>query len=230
MRWSVVVVAKGMWSFTKEFLDSFISTTGDGPSVELIYVDNGTPVYEDSWRQFSEWDGLHLFAVNKMLKFREGVNLSRAWNEAVGVATGERVLVCNNDLCFLKPGWLDLIDIALEDKTNGVVGMTGMSWRNIPFIQGSLFAFRRELFEEIGQFDERFEFTCEDVDFCKKAQDEGHKIHMIQPALLGEYIFHHEGATRNYYKEDTIDYQRRAHRSRLEFCYKWLYPAIEIHD
>lgn|SRR3990167_7218841 len=232
--WSIVVVAKGMWPVTREFLQSLRATLP--VSVELVYIDNGTPAGEDSWQAASCYlvDTPVTFCPAKMARFEgEGVNLSKAWNTAISMATAARILVCNNDLVFLKPGWLEQFEVALDDMSVGAAGMTGMSWRWVPFLQGSLFAFRKEVFEQVGGFDERFQFTCEDVDFCKRLQAAGYRIHPIDPPLLGEYVFHHEGATRNYYKQDIVKYQRLAHLSRLEYCYKYfdeLGGQVHIHD
>lgn len=233
--WSVVVVAKGMWSVTREFLES-LKTTAAPHLLELIYLENGTPPSEDSWQQASCYfaDVSPVLLSVKMGMFGgEGVCLSKAWNFGISMATSANILLCNNDLVFLKPGWLELFDKALDEPGVGAAGMTGMSWRWIPFLQGSLWGFRRAIYEQVGPFDERFPFTVEDVDWCKRLKEAGYNIRMIDPPLLGEYVFHHEGATRNYYKQDTVKYQRLAHLSRLEFCYKYfeeLGGNVQIHD
>src|SRR3990167_6428639 len=217
---SVIVVAKGMWPVTKSFLDTLCETADE--EIDLIYVENGSPDYA-SWNEANQW-GMRRSKPMKMYMFEEPVCLAKAWNTAFRMSVGERVLICNNDLIFHRHGWLQAFNMALDDGNVGVVGMTGMSWHNVPFIQGSIFAFRRDMFyvgDEIG-FDERFEFTCEEVDFNLRVQQAGKNIVQLPYLRDDGYIEHLEGATRNFYRDQTTNYQRLAHRSRLEFCYKWL--------
>ncbi len=215
---SVIVVAKGMWPVTKNFLDTLCETVDR--EIDLIYIENGSPDFS-AWNEACKW-ATHRCRPMKMCFFEESVCLAKAWNTAFRMSSGDRILICNNDIIFHKTGWFKEFDLALDDEGVGVVGMTGMSWHHVPFIQGSIFAFRREMFyaaDEIG-FDERFEFTCEEADWCLRIQKTGKRIVQL-PHLKGEYIEHLEGATRNFYRDETTNYQRLAHRSRLEFVYKW---------
>jgi len=234
MTWSVIVVAKGMWSVTEQFLNTLIETTPN-KVLELIYIDNGSPDRE-SWLNFCIWSVANKDKiVTRPVLLEDSVNLSKAWNLGYQMSTQYKILICNNDLIFHKSGWLEAFENELQNQEVGIVGMTGMSWQNVAFIQGSIFAFRLERFLAHGElgFDERFLFTCEEVDFNHRVQLDGYKIRPLD-YLKGEYIEHLEGATRNYYKDDLIEYQRLAHISRLEFCYKWLGTLgrddINIHD
>ena len=220
--WSCIIVAKGMWPVTERCLSTLLQTTDR--RLELIYVDNGTPVSESpkSWEEMSRWSTERVLPI-KMALFEDAVPLARAWNVCLRMSTGSKILICNNDLVFHKVGWLEEFEKALDDPAVGIVGVTGMSWQHTAFIQGSIFAIRREDVSPGGQFgfDERFLFTCEEVDFNLRLQRDGKRIQVLEH-LKGEYIEHLEGATRNYYKADTTAYQRLAHISRLEFCYKHL--------
>lgn len=227
MLWSVVVVAKGMWSFTERCLSSLIQTWPPNDRLEIIYIDNGTPAGEYSWKLASKWSSEKNLPI-KMLRFIQPVNLSVAWNAGLDIASGDNLLVINNDLIFHSAGWLEEFSSGLSDSNVGIVGITGMSWSNIPFIQGSIFAFRRDVLDRVGNFDEQFDFTCEDTDYSKRIQDAGYAIRSYEH-LRGSVIEHLEGATRNYYRDDTTKYQLLAHISRIKFCYKWQLP-IRIHD
>lgn len=227
MLWSVIVVAKGMWPFTERCLNSLTQTWPTSDRLEIIYIDNGTPLGENSWQSASVWASGKQLPV-KMLRFVSPVNLSVAWNAGLDIASGENLLVINNDLIFHSPGWLEAFSSGLANLDVGIVGITGMSWSNIPFIQGSIFAFRRDILDRVGNFDEQFDFTCEDTDFSKRIQDNGYSIKSYE-YLRGGVIEHLEGATRNYYRDDTTKYQLLAHISRIKFCYKWQLE-IRIHD
>ena len=237
MQWSIITVARGMWHVTERFLRTVQETVGR--EVELIYVDNGSPDKE-AWHAVSQCVvGRREFTPVKMIRFSPGVCLSKCWNSAFDIASGERILIANNDIIFHQLGWLEKFDEALADPTVGVTGIVGMSWNNIPFIQGSLFAVLRNVYDLVGPFDERFEFTCEDIDYSKRIQDRGYRIHMIQPELQPDYLYHEGHATRNYYDrlagvgsnpENTYStFREMAHISRLRFVYKWNLP-IRIDD
>lgn len=229
--WSVIVVARGMWPVTERFLNSLEETIG--VEHEIIYIDNGSPD-QSSWFHANGWL-IERFGKNSrnmlvVVYPGDGHCLSKCWNEGARHAKGERVLISNNDIVFQKSGWCETFQAGLDELGVGIVGMTGMSWRNIPFIQGSLFAMKKSTYEEVGSFDERYPFTCEDVDYCKRLQDLGMSIKSYEGLRNDGTIEHAEGATRNFYTDRTIEMQRRAHISRIEFCYKWTYPDVSIHD
>lgn len=215
---------------TLNFLKTLMDTAGEYLN-DVVYVDNGSPD-NDAYEHVCDFALYRSRPIFKLIKFDEGVSLSRAWNAGVGVCSCDRILISNNDIVFNAPGWLEQFDGGLDNAGIGVVGPTGMSWMGTSFIQGSLFGFRREQFNagsEIG-FDERYLFTCEDVDWCHRLANDGLQILQLPHLITQGVITHLEGATRNYYKEQVKDYQRRAHISRIEYCYKWTYPWVSIND
>lgn len=60
--------------------------------------------------------------------------------------------------------------------------MTGESPRRVPWILGAALAFRRETFEELGGFDERFFMYFEEVDLCYRLSSQGKQIHFVPEA------------------------------------------------
>lgn len=216
----IIIVAKGMWNTTRTCLDSLCSTIGS--EIKIIYIDNGTPEGENSYEQFLAWAEEN---VNKgtvvgyySSKEERPLNLAAAWNKGLENSTAELILVLNNDLIFREAGWWDEFEAALSDPTIGIVGLNGLSWANVPFIQGSCFAFTRDTLAKVGMFDPRFEFTTEDVDYSKRIQDIGLSIRSFEH--LRPKIEHLEGATRNHYAGETKHYLELAHISRIRFCYK----------
>lgn len=233
--WTAVVVAKGMWDITQNFLDTLLETTDPGQIREIVYLDNGTPTGEHSWGSSAEWakkNDSQTLLVTRMMGPFPPWNLSEAWNHGIHMSRwgNDKVLVCNNDISFHGPGWLNEFEAGLDEEGVGIVGTIGMSWKDTPFIQGSLLGFKRKTFDDVGGFDTQFEFTCEDVDFAKQVAGRGLGIKAFEKFRDSGTIRHLEGATRNYYKGDTKRYQYLAHLSRLRFCYKWTYPDISIHD
>ncbi|MCC6476327.1 glycosyltransferase [bacterium] len=60
--------------------------------------------------------------------------------------------------------------------------------REFQFIAGSCFLIPRQLFMEVGGFDERFVNSCEDIDLCMRVRETGRRV-FYQPKSR---IYHHE--------------------------------------
>lgn len=218
---SVIVAAKGMWPVTKNCIETLQNTLND--TCELIYLENATPATEDSWQRFSEWAvtqaSRQVFSVFKMFRFKTSLPLGAVWNAGIDAAVGDPILILNNDIVFHGPGWWQELKQSLDEPGVGIVGLNGLSWHNVPFIQGCAFAVKRETFTRIGNFDESFPFTCEEVDFCKRIQCAGLTIKSHEH--LRPLIEHLDNATRNYYQSDKEHFAELGHISRIHFCYKW---------
>lgn len=61
----------------------------------------------------------------------------------------------------------------------------------VDWVTGAAMAIRRQAWEEVGPFDERFTFYCQDLDFCLRAREAGWQV-LIVP---GFRVMHHHGAT-----------------------------------
>lgn len=85
----------------------------------------------------------------------------------------------------------------------------------LDYVSGACMLIRREVFEKIGFFDERFFLYFEDVDFCLRAKRAGFKV-LVNPKVLVQH---------------DIDEQRHSHdrfkiqqnlKSNLLFIHKWI--------
>jgi GT2 family glycosyltransferase len=63
----------------------------------------------------------------------------------------------------------------------------------IDAVSGAALMVRRQLFEELGGFDERFHFFCEDIDLCWRAKDSGCAVAYLPSAE----VVHSWGAARS---------------------------------
>ena len=109
-------------------------------------------------------------------------------------------------------------------------------WRRMKAVTAACLLIRRELFDELGGFDEGFVNCAEDVDLCLRAVALGHEVHYCPDALLyhlesatrgrGDYIRQSEqlylqrwGGTRSdeldYLREDGLLTVRHTHANRL---------------
>lgn len=65
--------------------------------------------------------------------------------------------------------------------------------RNCTSVTGACLLTRRDLFLELGGFDEHYAVTCNDVDYCRRVRERG--LRVVQAG--GCALLHHESQTRN---------------------------------
>jgi len=94
-------------------------------------------------------------------------------------------------------------------------GMRLITVQNFSAVTGACMMIRREVFEEVGGFDEGFSHTFNDVDLCMKIRQRGYLIIWTPYAEL----YHHESKSRGY--EDTPGKQMRFKREIELFRQKW---------
>jgi GT2 family glycosyltransferase len=89
-------------------------------------------------------------------------------------------------------------------------------YRNLSAVTGACMMTRREVFDQIGGFDERFRLAYGDVDFCLRAVAEGYRVLYTPFARL----IHHEGRSRG----------RRTPRSDLKLARRRFAGLLEGGD
>ncbi|MEL6122934.1 MAG: glycosyltransferase family 2 protein [Bacteroidota bacterium] len=82
-------------------------------------------------------------------------------------------------------------------------------------VTGACMVMRREVFEEVGGWDENLPVTLNDVDFCLKVREAGYKV-IVHPKVK---MIHHESVTRG--KNDAAQNFERTKRERAYFKKKW---------
>jgi GT2 family glycosyltransferase len=156
-------------------------------------------------------------------------NFSARVNAAAARASGRFLLILNDDIEALEPGWLDALMEYAQQPEIGAVGArlefpdgrlqhTGLllgvrgiaahafheapgdtpgyfgsviSPRNVSAVTAACLATRREVFTQLGGFDEQLPVDFNDVDYCLKAQAAGLRVVYTPYARLR----HHEGAS-----------------------------------
>ncbi len=74
---------------------------------------------------------------------------------------------------FFIPGW---------DRTSS---------RPVGWLIGAVFLMRREVFEKVGLFDERFFLYMEDVDYCRRVWQAGWEVHYVAESEIVHYHSRH---------------------------------------
>lgn len=139
---------------------------------------------------------------------RSGVPYS--WNRATEAADAKYLVIANDDI-LVCPGWLDAFKLFWESNTHLKLGVIAWPATNIisdisskisfdvipdlshisnPVVacSGYCFATTRDLFMEVGRFDERYFATWEEIDFGAKLCMNGYKS-----IGLSEPIIYHQG-------------------------------------
>lgn len=83
---------------------------------------------------------------------------------------------------------------------------------NVDFISGSTMLIKKEVFNKIGFFDERFFLYYEDADFCFRARNNGFKVTYMPSAV----VYHDVGSTTKLGSPLHIYYTTRNHLLFLE--------------
>ena len=131
--------------------------------------------------------------------FKEGIGFTRAINNGIKVASGEYIILLNNDTILLnqeKDKWINILkEPFLRDEKMAVTGPKMLRENNVneDFLIFCCVMIKKSIFDEIGLLDERFNpGGMEDTDFCIRAQKAGYKIEAYKSVYL---IFHKAEAT-----------------------------------
>lgn len=175
---------------------------------EVVLADNGSA--DGSPALAAQWAG-RLPAL-RVVDASAVPGVSRARNAGIRAARGRVIAICDAD-DVVAPGWLAAL-LAGIDRFDVVAGCVA-PWTGkgaprrvpsadppeltvglgyLPFAWGCNVAFKREVFDRIGGFDEAMVGGADDVDFSWRAIDAGYSlglspaavVHYRQPERLGE--------------------------------------------
>jgi GT2 family glycosyltransferase len=157
--------------------------------IEIIVVDNG---------------GLGRGNVN----INPLVPFATAYNAGARAATGDRLLLVNNDIVVSGPYREHIGHHPFEGKT------VHPKTRHGGYISGWLLSIDRGLWDLLNGFDEQFRNSFEDVDLSYRARMLGCEFHQINPPIehLGGKSRRALGAAaaRDHKKNKTLFYQKAA--------------------
>jgi len=170
---SIVVPTCNGVEVIKPLIDSIIKYT-DLSDCEVIIACNGSP------RTMSDYVKV-LGKPFKMVWDDNKIGVASAFSMGCKEAKGEFVILMNDDSVLLeqdKNKWIDILLEPMKDEEVGISGKLHRDWSsNEEFIISFCTIIRRDVFEEIGYFDEVFNpYFGEDVDFNIRAKRNGWKI------------------------------------------------------
>lgn len=194
-----------MWQFTKKCVGSL----NHGRPDEVIVVDDASPI------TFRE----PLFGIERYIRREENGGFPRCANTGFKAATGDIIILSNNDLEYSE-GWLEAILKPLEEgfdissvRMSDSDGLETEDKITEGDRFGSLWAMKREVYETIGGFDESFDKgTFEDLDFHKRAEAAGFRIgknHAVVVKHQGRATMDKLYPDRRDFKEGQIHFEQK---------------------
>ncbi len=230
---SVVIATRDRAELLERCVDSLGART-DYRTVEVVLVDNGsTEPAALALLDRLERDGC------RVLRRPGPFNWSALNNDGVAAATGEIVVLMNNDVQCVEPGWLRAMVRACLLPGAGAVGAV-LRYRDgtvqhagvvlgpgpqaahlrcedqllpgveaVPAVTGACLAASRTVFKRMGGLDESLPVTWNDLDFCLRLRKARLRVLLAREAVL----LHDELGSRTP-DSDPVN-RRQLERSRL---------------
>lgn len=169
---------------------------------EIILVDNGS---SDGSVAFLK----EAYPEVKLLELGKNLGLSIASNRGVELAKGKYLFFFNNDTVADRELLAELVRNMESDSSIGICGCKTLTYdganeincgvemdvlgypygKGRPFYVDAAIFVRKEVFNQIGGFDEKMFLYCEDRDFCWRTWLYGYKVVAVPTA-----IFKHDSA------------------------------------
>lgn len=162
---------------TKKCVDTMNSTTHFG--ITLIIVNDGSP-YE-----FNKFDSPYFNVPYEIMRPENGGYASAVNSALVGVKQDvDYIIICNNDIEFIDPHWLDHLLRPLKEgydissiRTTDTDGWITEDKITEDDKFGSIWAMKRIVYDTIGGLDESFgKGYFEDLDYHERARRTGFRI------------------------------------------------------
>lgn len=218
-------------------------------NIEIVIIENNS---EDE-QTFAYYENLKQDSRIKVVTYEGGFNYAAINNFGFKHASGEYILLLNNDVEVIAPEWMEEMLMFVQRKDVGAAGaklyypddtiqhaglllgvltLAGHAHKNFdrshPGYMGRLviaqdlsgvtaacLLTKREVFEEINGFDERFAVAFNDVDLCMKIREKGYLIAFAPDAEL----YHYESKSRGL--DSTPDKKDRFESEIHLFHEKW---------
>jgi GT2 family glycosyltransferase len=198
-------------------------------NVEIIVIDNND-MSEELWAKLQPLDVVRVH-------FTEAFNLTRKINLGASHAKGEQLLLLNDDVEVITPGWIEAMLEFSQQPEIGAVGVqllfpddaqqhtgvvildgnprhpfyreprdhpgyfySSIVHRDCAAVTGACTMTRREVFEAVGGYSERFPLSYNDIDYCLKVLELGNRVVYTPYAKL----YHHESVSRPLTKPEHV--------------------------
>ncbi|OIP72566.1 MAG: hypothetical protein AUK43_02820 [Oscillatoriales cyanobacterium CG2_30_40_61] len=163
----------------------------------LLFLNNDTEVINPDWMKamVEQVQRPQIGAVGALLLFPDNTIQHAGVVMGLGGVAGHGYYAMSSDI----PGYF-----------GNVIG-----FNNVSAVTGACLMCRREVFEQIGGFDEHLTVAYNDVDLCLKMLDKGYR-NLYLPHVT---LYHHESKSRGY--EDTPEKKERLNRESKIIARRW---------
>ena len=169
MKWSIIIpsylINARLVALANKCIASIHKTTKQ--EYEIIMVESGEYEVE---------------GADILIRLQDQTPFARAVNLGTRVASGEYLVICNNDL-ELPEGWEEAIEETFESDDNCAIATLQSSEENKPEFDeiredffGGFWVIHEESFFDIGDLDEQFVNSFEDADYWLRTRADGAKI------------------------------------------------------
>ncbi len=248
---SVIIPTKNKASVLETCLKSVFGKTSY-PDFEVILVDNRS-TEQTLFDLVSQYEKQYPGKF-RCLKLDVDFNFSKLMNEAAKVASGDYLLLLNNDTEVIAADWMNAMVEQAQRKSIGAVGakllyhndtiqhagvIIGLggaaghsfvgvhkdgpgyfnyvnSVNNYCAVTAACLMVRKEVYREVGGFDEQFAVEYNDVDFCLKLISAGY-YNVYLPHVM---LYHYESLTRGHPKSSTESFERHIREIKM-FQDRW---------
>lgn len=158
------------------------------------------------------WWPSNVFELELIVVANHMTGFERPVNTGLSMATGDWIWILNDDVEFNGWWYTQPVQHAMNDKTVGLVNMTGYEWKGLPSYWNVLI--RKEALDQVGFLDENFPTFSSDHDHAHRIRHAGWGIaHTGKPLT----ITHHASST----TKDLPDEQERIKKGKELLQKKW---------
>ena len=219
MRLSVVVPSYNHWALTHQCLFDLYKHCVD--SLDEVVLVNDCSTDKEYYDGLSFWKEQKLLPLRE-LRNKENMGFTISANRGMKSSTGDIIVLLSNDVRVLSNMCKQVRDIiTLDDKVligNTLVdfdsGWNTFNGKTYKYLDGSLLAATRSVWEELGWFDEIYApGDFEDVDISTKAISLGYTLMSMNDSLIN-----HLAAQTTGYTPERLE---RTKRNQKKFEEKW---------
>jgi GT2 family glycosyltransferase len=180
MKFSIIIPTLNRWDLLSKCLKSIRDNT-DLTDAEVIIVSNGCTDYTKALFDI-EYKNKHFH----LIEWSKALGYPKAVNMGMSAATGDYVILLNNDTELFSKDWVDqLLQPFYNNPKAGVTGLIKRYQGGKPWVLFFCAAIKRDVINKIGLLDETFTPGCgEDIDFCIRAYNAGYEIIQVPEVKL----------------------------------------------